>query len=103
MSLVRKIGEEIRRGDSTAQDVTKSYIEKVGIGMWMLSRNLQLRDEKKILKCRANKKQVLLSQIHASDEMVGSFISVTADLAMEQVFFFVQTSWQASLVFQLLN
>ena len=30
MSLVRKLGDEIRRGDSTAQDITKSYIEKVG-------------------------------------------------------------------------
>jgi hypothetical protein len=30
-----------------------------------------------------------LTQIHASDAMVGSFISVTADLAMEQVFLYI--------------
>jgi hypothetical protein len=37
MSLVRKIGDEIRRGDTTAQYVTKSYIEKVGWKMYFLN------------------------------------------------------------------
>mmetsp|Transcript_30156 Transcript_30156/g.74834 ORF Transcript_30156/g.74834 Transcript_30156/m.74834 type:complete len:466 (-) Transcript_30156:1190-2587(-) len=50
LSVIRKIGNRIRSGDTTAQDVTKSYIDKLRV----------------------------------SDEVVGSFISVTADLALEQ-------------------
>lgn len=77
MSLVRKIGDDIRRGKTTAQDITKAYIDKVG-------RKNRFKAPFYVFSC------VRTRQIQATDEVVGSFTSVSAEQAMSQVLpFFV--------------